>query len=173
MSATTSTRTSLSTFLLLSRHMPSCFLKSLPSSGIWRIMSSEPKMGSRYCHTPCTLSQMSIRSWMSTSLFDQLRARSSNGLIAGEPCIVCDLTMWSSSSACTSSEPDMMNVPVSRYSFIEYSSGCQSLSILSSAFSSENSLEALPATSSSTSWCLSSLSLSIWSSVVAALGEMF
>ena len=171
MSATESTLTSLSTDLTLSRHMPSCFLKSLPSSGIWRMMSSEPKMGSRYCQIPCTLSQMSIRSWMRTSFADHALARSSKGLIAGEPCIVCDLTMWSSSSACTSSEPAMMQVPVSRYSLSMNSSGCHSMNILSSAFSSEYSLLATPEISSSASRCFSSFMPSIEFSVVVSLGQ--
>ena len=39
-----------------------CRLKSAPSFGICRMMSSEPKIGSKYCQTPCTFSQMSSTS---------------------------------------------------------------------------------------------------------------
>mmetsp|Transcript_3023 Transcript_3023/g.9075 ORF Transcript_3023/g.9075 Transcript_3023/m.9075 type:complete len:228 (-) Transcript_3023:2419-3102(-) len=85
---------------------------------------------------------MSMRSWMSESCSAHFFARVSNGLMKGEPSIVCALTRWSSSSSWISSIPPMMCVPVSRYSKVMNSSGCQSVCILSRAFSSENSFDA-------------------------------
>lgn len=43
---------------------------------------------------------------------------SSNGLIKGEPLMVCVLTMWSSSNNWISSTDDRMLVPVSRYGIV-------------------------------------------------------
>ena len=81
-------------------------------------------------------------SCIETSLVSHSFMRSSKGLTKGELRIACVLTMWSSKSDWISSSPRRMKVPVSRYSMQSKSIGFHSLSILSSAFSSDISLEA-------------------------------
>mmetsp|Transcript_55316 Transcript_55316/g.132471 ORF Transcript_55316/g.132471 Transcript_55316/m.132471 type:complete len:226 (+) Transcript_55316:321-998(+) len=81
-------------------------------------------------------------SCIETSLVSHSFMRSSKGLTKGELRIACVLTMWSSKSDWISSSPRRMKVPVSRYTMQSKSIGFHSLSILSSAFSSDISLEA-------------------------------
>ena len=47
---------------MMSRQWPSTMRNFFPSLGICFMMSSEPKMGSRYSQAPCTLVQASMMS---------------------------------------------------------------------------------------------------------------
>ena len=61
------------------------------------MMSSLPKMGSRYSQPFWHLSQLSSTSWIVSSVFSHCRARSSNGPMYGDAFIAIALTTWSSS----------------------------------------------------------------------------
>eukprot|EP00965_Chrysotila_dentata_P059845 1984940-Pleurochrysis_carterae.AAC.2 len=99
------------------------------------------------------------------SLVSHSRMRLSNGLTKGEPRIACVLTMWSSNSPWMSSSARRMYVPVSRYSMQSNSTGRHSPSILSRAFSSDISFEAM----SLCSWISSSFSSSFCSIMDASV----
>ena len=98
-------------FSIISRHIPSTMLNLEPSSGICLTMSSEEKMGERYCHVCWHFSQLSSMScsWFSTLL--RSVACSRNGFTYGDADMPCTLTIWSSSTAWISSVPPMMKVP--------------------------------------------------------------
>ena len=104
------------------------------------IRNSVPK----YNHVLCIFSHPSIISWHITNTRSHSLIRAVNGLIKGDPRIVCVLTRWSSSMAWMSSTPDKIRRPESRYGAVLKTTGTQSFSIRSIAFSRLNSLLAPP-----------------------------
>mmetsp|Transcript_62799 Transcript_62799/g.198888 ORF Transcript_62799/g.198888 Transcript_62799/m.198888 type:complete len:424 (-) Transcript_62799:2007-3278(-) len=134
----------LAAFSIMSLHTWSTSWNFWPSSGICFMMSSEEKMGSRYCHVAWHVSQLSRRSCRVCMLSSHPAACSSNGLMNGEARMDWIFTIWSSRIAWMSSTPPRMYVPVSLYSMHRNSTPSQSVTIFSRAFSSEYSLEAFP-----------------------------
>ena len=157
MSAVTTSRldVDLETLFMVSRHMPSCFLKSAPSLGICRMMSSEPKIGSRYCQTPCTLSQMSMRSWMSTSLVAPLLRALLERLDEGRALHrlrLDDVVVEQQLDVVDAADDVGAGVAVL---LARRAGAAASRRASSSAFSSDHSLEAAPGDPSSSSRCCS------------------
>ncbi len=74
---------------------------------------------------------------MSDSLASHNRTRSSNGPMYGDARMDCVLTIWSSSSICTSSSARRMVVPVARQAVVSNTTPAQSACILSRARSKE------------------------------------
>mmetsp|Transcript_38453 Transcript_38453/g.64634 ORF Transcript_38453/g.64634 Transcript_38453/m.64634 type:complete len:219 (+) Transcript_38453:1223-1879(+) len=97
---------------------------------------------------------------MRISLLFHALTRSSKAPIYGLDRMLCVLMIWSSSSTCVSSNALSTKVPVSRHGMYSNSIPLQSLCILSSVFSSANSLEAYSDTSSMSAMCLVSSSCS-------------
>mmetsp|Transcript_13745 Transcript_13745/g.31865 ORF Transcript_13745/g.31865 Transcript_13745/m.31865 type:complete len:305 (-) Transcript_13745:1763-2677(-) len=142
---TTSTAGLATVIFIVSLNVRSTWSKRSASAGICFLMSSLLKMGSRYSHCACTLSQMSMTSWVTRRNFSQSLARTSKGLMNGDAIMVWVLTMWSSSSISISSTqfPLRMCVPLSRYGGVSNFMGSHSEYILSRVFSRLHSLLAL------------------------------
>ena len=102
---------SSSVAFIVARQSLSTSLKRRASVDSWRMMSSEPKMGSRYIQTRwhaihSSMSACAYLSWLSQAL-----ASSSMALMNMDPHMVWVLTKWSSSKAMISSMPPTMDVP--------------------------------------------------------------
>mmetsp|Transcript_13479 Transcript_13479/g.52987 ORF Transcript_13479/g.52987 Transcript_13479/m.52987 type:complete len:237 (+) Transcript_13479:954-1664(+) len=108
------------------------------------MMSSEPKMGSRYCHDLCTSSHSSSTSLTMRRVFSHVSISSANGALYGLNDMACVMTIWSSSICACSSSIRITYVPVSLYSFTSRAIPSHSPCIFSSAVSMPYSL---PATS--------------------------
>ena len=104
---------SSSVAFIVDRHNLSTSLNLLASVGNWRMMSSDPKMGSRYIQTRCMAIHSSTKFWAYLSCASQPRASPSMALMYMDPHMVCVFTMWSSSRAIISSIPPTIDVPVS------------------------------------------------------------
>ena len=125
-------------------HCRSTAPKRLPSNGNCSMMSSEPKIGSKYCHERCTSSHSSSTSDIIRSVASHVSISSANGALNGLNDIACVITIWSSSICACSSSIRMTYVPVSLYSFTSSTIPSHSRCIFSSAVSMPYSF---PATS--------------------------
>jgi len=61
------------------------------------MISSDPKIGSRYIHARCSASHSSSTSLVMLSVRSHSWMRASKGFLNGEKLIACAITMWSSS----------------------------------------------------------------------------
>ncbi len=139
----------LTVMAIMSRQCPSTMLNLRPSSGICAMISSEPKIGSRYNQVAWTFSHSSRISWIICRRLLHSRASASKGLMYGEPNIVSALIKWSSNSSWISSTEDKILTPVSLYATRSNTIPAQSSFILPIAFSIEYSLAAQALISSS------------------------
>mmetsp|Transcript_2471 Transcript_2471/g.8791 ORF Transcript_2471/g.8791 Transcript_2471/m.8791 type:complete len:390 (-) Transcript_2471:1918-3087(-) len=128
---------------IISRQMESTCMNLRPSSGICFMMSSEPKIGSRYCHVAWHVSQLSSMSCSVCRVSSHTPDLCSKGLMKGLARMLWILTIWSSRIIWMSSKPTSVYVPVSLYALAWNSTPSQSTTILSSAFSRLFSFDAL------------------------------
>mmetsp|Transcript_8250 Transcript_8250/g.18106 ORF Transcript_8250/g.18106 Transcript_8250/m.18106 type:complete len:246 (-) Transcript_8250:315-1052(-) len=136
------------------RQVLSTALNILPSVGIWRMMSSEEKMGSRYSQVDCTFIQLSRMSCIDVSVSSHLVISVMKGLIKRDPFMAWVLTIWSSSSCWISSTLESMRVPDCLYSLVSKIISFHSASILSIAICKPYSFEAeMQMSSLALQWC--------------------
>mmetsp|Transcript_7062 Transcript_7062/g.26751 ORF Transcript_7062/g.26751 Transcript_7062/m.26751 type:complete len:220 (+) Transcript_7062:1338-1997(+) len=126
------------------RHVRSTAAKRLPSSGSCSMISSLPKMGSKYIHARWNTSHSSSTSLVIPKVRSHSRIFASNGFLNGENDIACVITMWSSSACVIASSTRITQVSVSRYSTTSSTIPSHSETILSIACSMAYSF---PATS--------------------------
>mmetsp|Transcript_11854 Transcript_11854/g.45913 ORF Transcript_11854/g.45913 Transcript_11854/m.45913 type:complete len:595 (+) Transcript_11854:200-1984(+) len=153
---------------MIRRHVVSIVLNAAASVGICFPISSLLKMGSRYSHLAWHLSHWSTMLCSRSSRVPHGPTRSAKGLANGDAPIAVTFTIWSSSTACTSSThaPSRIDVPVSFQGLNRKSNPSQSATILSSAFSIVYSLDATSLTSASFAVCsFTPLSIRRWSDV--------
>ena len=136
---------------MMSRHSLSTWRNFSPSSGICLTMSSDEKMGSRYSHVCWHLSQLSSSSCRVLRVALHALASSSKGFTNGLAHMPCALTIWSSSSACTSSVPTQGERPRVLVRHAPNSRPSHSLVIFLSVWDSEYSFDACAPTFSSCS----------------------
>ena len=128
------------------RHDRSTAPKRFPSSGSCSMMSSDPKMGSRYIQARCSASHSSSTSLVMLSVRSHSWMRASKGFLNGEKLIACAITMWSSNICATVSSTRTTYVSVSRYSRTSRSTPSHSATIFSMAVSMAYSFPAISET---------------------------